>query len=242
METEKSGKIEYKIFYDRDIIHLMDLLLATKKELNHEKTELSYNIQYKDGTIDSGFDQAVINQSRPIQSVLLSLTNENLGVSIIIDINTNNTVDNNIYSVKSEDCDWVNEKSLQIQRVIAATPNQNYYLSHPSWKIRIRITSGILVSSFICLLLERLFLDGLLLEEDAAQVHLFVLLLVIIYMTLSRTDQFLEEGLESLYPIVDFDASIKPQNKKKKKLFLLKFLVIYFILYWFYTFFLQRMM
>lgn len=237
METEKSGKIEYKIFYDRDIIHLMNLLLATKKELDHEKTELSYNIQYKDGTIDSGFDQAVINQSRPIQSVLLSLTNENPGVSIIIDINTNNTRDNNIYSVKSEDCDWVDEKSLQIQRVIAATSNQNYYLSHPSWKIRIRIISSILVSNFIGLLL-----GGLLLEAYAAEVHLFVLLLVIIYMTISRIDQFLEEELENLYPIVDFDASIKPQNKKKKKLFLLKFLVIYFILYWFYTFFVQRMM
>lgn len=209
MEVKKTGKIEYKVFKERDLKKLINFFMNLKEEINHERTELGFEVQFKDGTTNLGYDTSVLDDTKIINSVTGSLTNYSLNKRIKIDINY---LSNN-YSVAGEDQDWVNAKFIKIKEIIDTTPKQNVWLSNFQSQTLMSNLFGLTLG----LLLFISFFMKMLTEIDASSAGFAIILFLSLMVGQLISTLLLNKWLFMFYPEIEFDTTLEHINKNKKR-------------------------
>lgn len=209
MEVKKTGKIEYKVFKERDLKKLINLLMNLKEEMNDERTDLRLEIQFEDGTTNLGYNTSVLDDTKIIKSVIFSLTNYNLNKKIYIYIKYLSSE----YSVAGEDQDWVNAKFVKIKEIIEATPKQNVLLSNYESQSLISYLFGLIFAIFLFLSFFLKMFD----KQDGDPITIFISIGLSIMLGQMISKLLLNQWLFKLYPVIEFDTTLTHINKNKKR-------------------------
>ena len=162
MEFEKTGIINYKVFKERDIKELVSFFTKVEDELNHVDTELRLVINFKDGSSVRGVDISILDETKLVESINFTLRNFRLNKKI--EIYVSNLRGN--YKVESEDVDWVDAKFSQIEEVLNAVPDQNFWLSNFRRQLIISNILGITLGFLIYISFFVKIIDEEVLESD----------------------------------------------------------------------------
>src|SRR5699024_5939552 len=150
--TKKSGVIKYKVFTRRELERLINFFTSRKEDLGQENAYLVIEVVFEDDSSNKGSDISVLDETKSMKSISFLLGGFDQDKKIFMLIGEYSR-----YSVESYDKDWVNANKVEIDEILSATQDQNYWLSSSKWQPII----GSLIGITIGILLYITFFDKL---------------------------------------------------------------------------------
>lgn len=209
-KIQKTGKFEYKILTENHLKELINLLIKYEQEIDEERTDLHMIVRFKDGSSHAGPYASILDDTKLVQSVHLSIKNYRIVKIINIDIRSTQGE----YEVESNDKDWVDAKFSQLSELFNKLPNQNKWFSQYTKQSLIVSLVGITLGLLLYYSISSQLVDA----EGATNVIQsfgFIWGMIILGQLISHI--LLHQGLFKLYPVIEFDTTQEHINRNKKR-------------------------